>query len=303
MGTNREVRVIRSMTAFASRTGRQDQLSWHWEMRGVNGRGLDLRLRLPDGIDGLEQGLRAALSARLSRGAITLSLKIDRDAAAQWHVDEAQLDRVLAALNEVQARATAYGLTLAQSTAADVLSNRGVVVQGSPLGDPDWLAQALLDDAEALIASFDAMRTEEGAALAAILSGHLDEIGELLGEADAAAALRPESARRALREALDRIAAERVPVDEIRVAQELALLATRSDVTEEIDRLRAHLAAARTLMNEDAPVGRKLDFLTQEFMREANTLCAKAGDERLTRAGLALKAVIDRFREQVQNVE
>lgn len=294
------------MTAFASRTGSHATQAWAWEMRGVNGRGLDLRLRLPEGVPGLEAGLRAALTARLTRGNVTVGLRLTRDEAATALVlDQAQLDRVLAALDQVQERAFAMGVTLGQPTAADVLGQRGVIVQGqSPAeGSDEGLPEALLADFEILLNDFAAMRASEGAALHGVIAAQLDSIEGLIEEASAAAEARRPEVRASLSAALRRIVTDVTEVEEGRIAQELALLAVKSDITEELDRLRAHIAAARVLLATDGPQGRKLDFLTQEFNREANTVCSKSGSAPLTRIGLDLKAAIDQMREQIQNVE
>ncbi len=291
------------MTAFASRSGSLGPAGWTWDLRGVNGRGLDLRLRLPEGQEGLEAAARARLAAALSRGNVTLTLKLARSDAAQGPVlDDDELARVLAALDAVQSRAVDMGVTLGQPTAADVLAHRGVLTQARPEADPE-LSPALLADLDALIAEFDAMRAAEGAALASALTTRIDEIAALVDRAEARLPNRAEQTRAALRRALDAITAEAAPVDEDRLARELALLAVKADVTEELDRLRAHVQAARDLLGQGGAVGRRLDFLTQEFNREANTLCSKAQDTALTRIGLDLKAVIDQMREQTQNLE
>ena len=292
------------MTAFASRRGQHLALTWDWDLRGVNGRGLDPRLRLPDGIEGLEPAARAALSARLARGAVTLTLRLDRAMGEGGHgIDEAQLDRVLGAFDRIQERAFALGVTLAQPTAADVLAQRGVVVTAPAEAMDEGLLPALLADLDALLDDFVAARTAEGAALAVVLARQLDEVAALCDAAEAAAIARRGEAALALTAALRRVLADVPEADEARLSQELALIAVKADVTEEIDRLRAHVGAARALLSDDRPVGRRLDFLAQEFGREANTLCAKAGSPRLTGIGLDLKAVIDQMREQVQNVE
>ncbi len=297
--------MIQSMTAFASRTGAFGPMSWVWDVRGVNARGLDLRLRLPDTVPGLEQAVRTALSARIARGNVTLNLRLGRDEAqGALNLDLDQLDRVLAALDLVQDRAMAKGNTLAQPTAADVLAQRGVVVAEAAADvDIDGLVQAVQSDFAELLNEFVAMRLSEGAALTRVLSDHLDQIAALTDAAAEAAEARRDEARATLTAALRRVAEDVPDMDEGRVAQELALLAVKSDVTEELDRLRAHVAAARELLDDDKPAGRKFDFLAQEFNREANTLCSKAGSQRLTAIGLDLKAVIDQMREQVQNVE
>jgi uncharacterized protein (TIGR00255 family) len=279
-------------------------LSWSWEMRGVNARGLDLRLRLPDGIEGLEAALRAALTSALGRGNVTVNLRLSReDVVGTLAVDEAQLDAVLRALDQVQEQAFAMGVTLGQPTAADVLAQRGVVIAAKPEDATDSLAKALLADIAPLIKDFVAMRAQEGAALAAVLAVQIDQIGALTEAASQAAQARAPQVRANLTNALQRVLEYIAEVDETRLAQELAVLAVKSDVTEEIDRLKAHVGAARDLLAIDQPSGRKLDFLSQEFNREANTLCAKAQAAPLTAIGLDLKAVIDQMREQIQNVE
>ena len=197
----------------------------------------------------------------------------------------------------------ARGITLAPANAADVLALRGVLDVAVPDTDTAVLGRAILDDFEAVLESFIAMRASEGAALGEVLGGHLDEIARLT---DAAAGLldaRQEDIARQHRAALARVIDTAEEADPVRIAQELALLAVKLDVTEEIDRLHTHVGAARVLLAQGSPVGRKLDFLAQEFNREANTLCSKAQHAGLTEIGLALKTVIERMREQVQNVE
>ena len=303
----KEMRVIRSMTAFSSLTGASDSQSWSWDIRSVNGRGLDLRLRLPEGIDGLEAELRKRLGARLARGNVSVNLRLKREADGQGlSLDGEMLDRVLRALEDVQARAMDMGITLGQPTAADVLAQRGVLRQDAPEADEAVVAgltKALLADFDTLLDEFDAMRASEGAALHQALSERVDAIDGLTTDAQAAAADRLDATRATLQTNVARVLEETTEVSADRLAQELALIAVKADVSEEIDRLRAHVAAARDLLATDGPVGRKLDFLTQEFNREANTLCSKAGSADLTRIGLDLKAVIDQLREQVQNVE
>ena len=296
--------MIRSMTAFASRTGQLGTVSWAWDMRGVNGRGLDLRLRLPDGLDGLEQAIRAAVSAALARGNITVTLRLSQDeTVGALQVNEAQLCAVLRALETVQERAFAMGVTLAQPTAADVLAQRGVLVAGQAEDDSAALVAALIQDFARLLADFTQMRDDEGKALYPVITAQLAQIAALTDNAAQAAADRAPQQRETLRAALAKVTDNVAEADPARIAQELALIAVKSDITEEIDRLRAHVAAAETLLAQDMPAGRKLDFLAQEFNREANTLCAKAQSAPLTTIGLALKAAIEQMREQIQNVE
>ncbi|MCU0901791.1 MAG: YicC family protein [Cypionkella sp.] len=295
-----------SMTGFAARKGQGAGHVWAWDIRSVNGKGLDLRLRLPDWIDGLEAMVRAEVQRALSRGSVSLSLKLSRDGAeaeAALRVNPPVLGAVLAALQQVETAAMAAGVTLAQATAADVLAIRGVLEQASPEEDMSPLRAALLSDLPLLLADFAAMRAAEGAALGAVIAAQLDQIAALTAAAAREAEARRAVAPAALREALAHVLAHADGADETRVAQELALIAVRQDVTEELDRLAAHVTAARGLLAETGPVGRKFDFLMQEFMREANTLCSKAQSLALTRIGLDLKTVIDQMREQVQNVE
>ncbi len=296
--------MIQSMTAFASRTGAINSASWAWEMRGVNARGLDLRLRIADGLDGLEQSVRAALSARLSRGNISLTLRLQRDdSAGALILDADQLDRVLAALDQIQERAFEKGVTLAQATSADVLQQKGVVVQGRMEDDAEALVAALLADLDPLLDDFVAMRRSEGGALRSVLLEHLDQIAALTDAAASAAEARLEETRANMAVALRRVLDEAIEAEPARIAQELAIIAVKQDVTEEINRLKVHIGAAKALLDDPKPAGRKLDFLAQEFNREANTLCSKSQAAPLTAIGLDLKAVIDQMREQIQNVE
>jgi uncharacterized protein (TIGR00255 family) len=295
-----------SMTGFAARRGAGLGYAWVWDMRSVNGKGLDLRLRLPDWIDGLELAVRADLQKALTRGNVSLTLKLAQDEGREvgaFRLNDSTLAAALAALARVEDAAMAQGLTLRQATAADVLTLRGVLDQSAQETDTTPLRAALLADLPGLLADFSTMRATEGAALAAVLTAQLDRIATLTAEAQAETATRATTQADSLRDAVARVLAATDVVDETRLATELALLAVKTDVTEELDRLAAHVAAARAHLADPAPVGRKLDFLMQEFMREANTLCSKAQSLALTRIGLDLKTVIDQMREQVQNVE
>jgi uncharacterized protein (TIGR00255 family) len=295
--------MVNSMTGFAARRGRGAGASWLWEMRGVNGRGLDLRLRLPDGVEGLEPAVRAAVGAALSRGNVTLSLRLERDAAAApGALNEAALAAALTALGGVAAGARAQGVDLRPASAAEVLRLPGV--WGSEGGaDTEELRDALLNDLPALLQEFNATRAAEGRELAAILTRQIDRIEALTTEAEALLPARTAAAAQTLHANLARVLENTDGADPDRVAQELALIAVKADVTEEIDRLRAHVSAARGHLASGGSVGRKLDFLMQEFNREANTLCSKAQYAALTAIGLDLKVAIDQMREQVANVE
>ena len=296
--------MIHSMTAFASQTGTLGTTSWIWEMRGVNARGLDVRVRIPDGLDGLEIAARAALKKHVHRGNVTLNLRLShQEGAAPMTLDSTQLDAVLKALDEVQERAFDMGVTLAQPNAADVLAQRGVMVQGKVDDNNSDLNVALIAEIEPLVSDFMAMRQAEGAALHGVINDQLIQIDALVLQAAEAAEARKPFVADQLATAMQRVLQNVADVDPDRIGQELAILAVKSDITEEIDRLVVHVAAARALLDDPKPAGRKLDFLTQEFNREANTLCSKAGATALTAIGLELKAVIDQMREQIQNVE
>ncbi|GIT85843.1 YicC/YloC family endoribonuclease [Roseobacter sp. OBYS 0001] len=296
--------MLRSMTGFASATGNLAPHAWSWELRSVNGKGQDLRLRVPDWIDGLEVGLRKMLGAQTARGNITLSLRLVRDEnITSLRINQEQLHSVLKAIDAVEAEAAAMGVALTPSKASDIVTMRGVLEAGAVDDDPAPLMTHLLEEAKTLIGAFNEMRRAEGAALEKVLLSQLDEVAALTEQAKEHSRTRSAEAGDILRRNLRRLLDNTDNVDDDRLAQELALIAVKSDVTEEIDRLAAHISAAQDLIGQGGPVGRKLDFLMQEFNREANTLCAKAQNTELTRCGLALKAVIDQMREQVQNVE
>ncbi len=305
MGKDDSAAPIRSMTGFASRKGGIPGWSWGWDLRAVNARGYDLRTRLPEFVEGLEAAVRAALKPAVERGNLNLSLKLQRDAGAgAAPIDREALQAVLATIRQIEETALGdHDLELAPTSAADILSMRAIGDGGLRDEEQAPLRAALLEDLAALIADFNAMRAGEGAALAAVIADQLDRIEALTARAVAAAEARRDKVADSLRENLARVLDNSEGAEPERVAQELALLAVKADVTEECDRLAAHVGAARALLAAGGAVGRKLDFLTQEFMREANTLCSKAQSRELTQIGLDLKAVIDQMREQVQNVE
>ena len=292
------------MTGFAARNGESDGFSWAWEVRSVNAKGLDIRLRVPDWVEGLETAVRKQVAKSVGRGNINLTLRVQRDeGSAPLNLNDVQLARVLGALSRIEDAAADSDLTLVHCTAADVLAQRGVIDTSVVQDDTGPLLAALLDDLPPLLEDFTAMRRTEGAALDKVIHEQIDQIETLTKQAAIAAEARREDVAKTLRENLARVLDNTDGADPDRVAQELALLAVKADVMEELDRLRAHVDAARDLMGKSGPVGRKLDFLMQEFMREANTLCSKSQSVDLTRIGLDLKAVIDQMREQVQNVE
>ncbi len=297
--------MLNSMTGFTSLSGASERYTWMWELRGVNGKGLDLRLRLPDWIEGLDAEIRARLSKALARGNLNVSLRLRAlPARGAAQLDAERVQAVLEAVQMIEARALEKGLSFAPSRASDLLSLRGVFDESAEEADTTDLRRAVLASFDQALEDFHAVRRAEGAALAALLTGQIGEIEALVGQAVAQAEARKPQAEAQFRAALARVRGEGdVAVDEARIAQELALLAVRADVTEELDRLKTHCAAARALLAAGSPVGRKLDFLMQEFNREANTLCSKAQNADLTATGLDLKSVIEQMREQVQNVE
>lgn len=292
------------MTGFAARNGENAGYSWAWEVRSVNAKGLDIRLRVPDWVSGLEQSVRRLVTKSVGRGNINLTLRVQHDeGSAPLNLNGAQLSRILAALGQIEDAAANANLTLVHCTAADVLGQRGVIDTTVTQVDTGPLLAALLKDLPPLLADFATMRQTEGAALDQVIHQQINLIESLTADATKAAEARKADVAKTLRDNLARVLENSEGADQNRVAQELAMLAVKADVMEELDRLGAHVDAARDLMGKSGPIGRKLDFLMQEFMREANTLCSKAQSVDLTRIGLDLKAVIDQMREQVQNVE
>jgi uncharacterized protein (TIGR00255 family) len=294
--------TIVSMTGFAESAGSHDGLRWRWEIKSVNGRGLDLRLRTPPGFDSLEQPARMLAVERFRRGNLQIALTVETETATRG----LKVDPVALATAVKLAREIADETGLAPARVDGVLALKGVIVQeeGAVL-DPVARAHRDAQILKGLATAFDALaraRANEGAKLAQLLSAQLEEIARLVDEAESLAAAQPEALRQRLTTQLQDLL-NGTPLSEDRLAQEVAMLATRADVREELDRLKAHVHDARAMLRSGEAVGRKLDFLSQEFNREANTLCSKSADIALTRVGLALKAVIDQLREQSQNVE
>ncbi|WP_071673287.1 YicC/YloC family endoribonuclease [Nioella nitratireducens] len=291
------------MTGYAARDVASDGVMRSWELRSVNGRGLDLRLRLPERLGRLDILLRDRLKKALARGSVTLSLKITReDSVAVVDVNDEALRSHLAALAHVQRTAEAQGLPVGAPDATRILTLPGVMAASGDLDLPS--DEVLLAEFDALLTAFLASRAEEGRALSQTLKGQIDAMAPLVTRAADLAEARKGTAAERLRETLQKILDTAQGMDPDRLAEALAVQAVKSDVTEEIDRLaNAHIPAARALLTADGPVGRRFDFLMQEFNREANTLCSKSSDAALTQTGLDLKVAIDQMREQVQNVE
>ena len=293
--------TLASMTGFARTEGAEAGLLWAWELRSVNGRGLDLKMRLPAGFDALEPVLREQAGRVLRRGNVGASLSLKREERARLAADPAVLDDLLALAAAIAAR-----IPGAPPPRAELLLALPGVMRAptaSEEGVPESALAAVRGGFEAALAGLLAARREEGARLHAVLAAQLDTIAGLREQAESEAADQPRRQRERMTESLAALLADAPGLPAERIAQEVALLATRADVREELDRLGAHIEAARTLLAEGAGVGRRFDFLVQEFVRETNTLCSKSASVPLTATGLRLKAVIEQMREQVQNVE
>ena len=293
---------LQSMTGFARRSGDHQGSTWTWEVRSVNGRGLDVRCRL-NGLEALEAEARQLVAKQLNRGNVSVNLQVVRPlGTAQVRVNEAALQAVLGHLERLRN----LDIEAAAPTLDGILGLRGVL---EPVEEPEseeTLAardKALLDGLKATLKDLVANRNREGQALTALVVGHVDEIERLVGEAQGMAAARPERIAERVKTQLAELLGGSSPVAPERLAQEVALLAIKADIREELDRLTAHVSAARELLAKSGAVGRQLDFLSQEFNREANTLCSKSADVALTQVGLAMKHTIDQLREQVANVE
>lgn len=295
--------TISSMTGFARADGSTDGLSWIWETRSVNGRGLDVRLRLPPGYEALEIPAREAVAKRFARGSISLSLSIEKQQTnGAIRLNEQVLADVIKAADRVS---TLSGAT--KPDAAQLLMIKGVL-ETSDQATEDAAARAsrektILQSLEAALDKLGEARRAEGARLGGVIQDQISQIEQLAATVRASPSRAPEAVMTRLKDAIARLVDTTAALDDQRLHQEAVLIATRADVEEELQRLSAHVAAARDILAERGSVGRKLDFLAQEFNREANTLCSKANAVDITRLGLQLKTVIDQFREQVQNVE
>jgi len=291
--------ILSSMTGFARATGTTGPVQWAWEVRSVNGRGLEVRLRVPGGFDAAGEVARTALQKTLARGQCQLSLTLSRpDTAPRIRINEVLLADLAAAVARVP-----LPEGVAPATLDGLLGLRGVVEADEDASlDADALNRDLADGVVRLVTDLVEARRAEGRQLKAIIEGQLAEMARLTRAAEACPARQPEAVRARLGATVSTLIAIGT-LDPDRLHQEAVLLAAKADVREELDRLGAHLASAADLLGQGGPIGRKLDFLAQELGREANTLCAKANDITLSRIGLDLKAVVEQFREQVQNVE
>ena len=294
--------AVSSMTGFARAAGSSGVWRWAFELKSVNAKGLDLRLRLPAPFDRVETEARARLAKALARGTCFGTLTAQREGAAiEARIDQAALQSIAVAASEAAAKAG-----LAPPTMDGLLALRGVVETVETADDEASIAAACagaLASVDEAIVALAAARRGEGEALAALLSERLKSIAALVEAADANPARRPEAVRDRLAQSVEALMGSSRGLDENRLYQEAILLAAKADIREELDRLKTHVGAALALIGEGGPIGRRLDFLAQELAREASTLCAKANDVSLTAQGLELRAQIEQFREQVQNVE
>jgi uncharacterized protein (TIGR00255 family) len=292
--------ALRSMTGFARFDGSIAGTRFHWELRSVNGRGLDVRLRLPPGYEAIEAQAREAVSRHVARGNVALTLSIDQGAtSSEVRINERALETVSAAAEQLRLR---HGWDNVRPEG--VLALRGVLEVGEgPSVNVEAAQPVLLAGLETALGALGVAREGEGARLEAVMRASIECIGDLVARITALPSRTPEAIRARLSEQVQRLAGTGVTFEPERLHQEAILIATRADIEEEIKRLGAHIAAAQALVGETAPAGRRLDFLAQEFNREANTICSKSGDVEMTRLGLELKAVIDQLREQVQNIE
>jgi uncharacterized protein (TIGR00255 family) len=294
--------ALSSMTGFARGHGVAGAYAWNWELKSVNAKGLDLRLRLPPGWDGIEVPARARGTEKLSRGTVYANLTVERKGVAPAvKVNEPVLNAVLATLNSLRGKVEAGPATL-----DGILALKGVIeVSEEDEREEDRRAAetAILKDFEQALAELIAMRQAEGATLGRLLSARLKEIAALAARAEAAPGRKPEAIKARLAEQVATLLSASRRFDSDRLHQEAIMLASKADIREELDRLASHVAQARKLIDDGGPVGRRLDFLAQELNRESNTLTAKANDVDLTNIGLELKSVVEQFREQVQNLE
>jgi len=294
--------TLESMTGFSSAQGEDADARWVWELKSVNGRGLEVRMRLPPGYEALEAQAKSLIAGLFQRGNISLHLNIRHaETAASLRIDEHVLEMVVAAAETLRDRIGGPPIN-----AETLLGLRGVLITQEAIETPEVISERqalILTTLKTAADQLKVARGGEGAAMASVISDQVAQISELCQHIEDHPARSPDAIRAKLELAVARVLEASDRFDADRLHQEAVLLATRADVEEEIQRLKAHVQAARDLCASGEALGRRLDFLSQEFNREANTICSKANDPELSALGLALKTVIERFREQVQNVE
>ncbi|WP_153769411.1 YicC/YloC family endoribonuclease [Labrenzia sp. CE80] len=296
--------TLASMTGFARIQGEAGVVRWTWELRSVNGKNLDVRIRIPAGLENLEQKIRERCAKVLKRGNVSVGLSMKRDEGeAALTVNESALESVLEAIELLRSRVP----EVAPPTLDGILAQKGVFELKEQEDDEETRAAmfvALLESLDRALDELVAMRRSEGAAINAIITKQIDTVASLTARAEGLPSRQPEAIKARLSaQVAELLDAAGGALDPQRLHQEAAILATKADIREEIDRLHAHVEAVRELLAAGGAIGRRLDFLAQEFNRETNTLCSKSNDVELTAIGLDLKAVIDQMREQIQNLE
>jgi len=294
--------TMNSMTGFARGAGTALGHRWNWEIKSVNNKGLDIRARLPSFLDGYDLLVKKLVSAELTRGSVFIALNVDSETDdGELLINEDRLKTLLSIAGKYQNQPG-----VAPASLDGLLAVKGVVevsLKETSEDDIKALKGALTDSLKQVLAELKSARADEGQRMLDVLAGQLLDIERLAGEARALAGDRVQAMQDRFRAQLAKLENVEKPIPEDRIVQELAVLAVKADIQEELDRLDSHVEEARSLLAANKPVGRRLDFLCQEFNREANTLCSKSGDNALTKIGLDLKVLIDQFREQVQNIE
>lgn len=294
--------TLKSMTGFARRGGLLDSFRWNLEIKSVNNKGLEVRVKYPTFLDGFDLDIKKTASKALARGSVFINLQVDQaDQEENFVINEARLDALIAIANK-------YNGSEATSPAQidGLLAIKGVVELAGDEPNEDQvkkLKPALIIELKEVLGDLDNARMDEGKRMFAFLENQLAEMRALVESAKVIAGDRTKAMQERFTMQLRKLENTEKPVSDDRLAQEIAVMVVKADIQEELDRLDSHFEEADSLLNEDKPVGRRLDFLCQEFNREANTLCSKANDTRLTKVGVDLKVLIDQFREQIQNIE
>jgi len=294
--------ALKSMTGFARTAVECDGFACTIEVKSVNGKSLDVRCRVPNFIDGFDLEIKKIATRILNRGTVFINIHLEHDEAQeQYTINEERLDMLMALSEKYR------GSAAVETPRLDgLLAARGVIELIRKDLDPqaiDTIKKGLSGGVETALATLNTMRAEEGARMAAVLKDQMDMIEGLVLDSEKVAEKRSQAMKDSFKENVAKLLEDTVLIDENRLEQELAVLIVKADVQEEIDRLKSHIEDARALLESDEPVGRRFDFLLQEFNREANTLCSKASHIELSRLGMALKVQIDQFREQIQNIE
>lgn len=294
--------TLSSMTGFGRAEGHYEHYSWVWEIRSVNGKGLDVRMRIPPGLDAFDQFIKTTIKKEITRGSINVLLQLSKEETdTDVKVNEEALDKLIGV-----AKKASVDHDLPMPSLDSLLSIRDVVEITTTEDNENQISERndiLKKSFIEALSELKSSRQDEGLATRKMLSDVIDQVEDLLNQAEEIANIQPSLLKEKFEEKVSALFDNKQGIDKDRLAQEIVLLATKADTKEETDRLRAHIASARTMLDAKGTIGRKMDFLTQEFNREANTLCSKSSDIALTNIGLSLKTAIDQIREQVQNVE